>query len=532
MPFIDWIPVVSQLKATVQLVTGDADGGFRTQENFLRECPGVSQLTSIVQLATGHTEAAIETQKCCIGTINNVVNCVPVIGHVKGVLHHAVGDHKGGNQALNAATRSTVVATSGVAARIISGGIGAIPAAIAAGAIYDVAASSISREAQGIVAAFINAVDNPSAGGIFDLVAIPVGDGLAGYSGGKIGDEMKPKISASMKIISTAKNWSDLLNRKTSRNAVIQVASEISTLPYKINSIEYGTLKYETDGKARQVADKNNRRPRETTNYYFPAWDEEVISFVEEDPLYYDSHVEAIVAKNNSRRKRKDKKKKTGKEKAKQKKLKTLEGLYERQAQVPLRNDTTTLDILSELLRRFKQDPNRDPSQNPKLKKVVLQLLSRSRLSLIMPEEFPYTVVNQLNDDRHGVYHSFIRHINQWREVISFDNTLIRRISPLKTEITNLTGAVENPETVKARIEFEEARSQLERPEPYYGTLAKFRFLYNILDVKGVDSFLGLQGCGLDCSFPCVTRNFFCFPMLSSIFGREDASNPSLDPGG
>ncbi|XP_076285166.1 uncharacterized protein LOC143211398 isoform X2 [Lasioglossum baleicum] len=449
MPFIDWIPVVSQLKATVQLVTGDADGGIRTQENFLRECPGVSQLTSIVQLATGHTEAAIETQKRCIGTINNVVNCVPVIGHVKGVLHHAVGDHKGGNQALNAATRSTIVATSGVAARIISEGIGAIPAAIAAGAIYDVAASSISREAQGIVAAFINAVDNPSAGGIFDLVAIPVGDGLAGYSGGKIGDEMKPKISASMKIISTAKNWTDLLNRKTSRNAVIQVASEISTLPYKINSIEYGTLKYETDGKARQVADKNNRRPRETTNYYFPAWDEEVISFEEEDALYYDSYVEH--------------RKQTG--------LLVAQGII---FNAKRNEDTTTLDILSKLLRRFKQDPICDSNRNPELEEDVHQSLKQSLLFFITPEEFPYTLATKLNSETQGVYHSFIRHINEWREVITFNNILIDRISPLMTEIKTLADAVNVNEAAKVRKEFVKARSQLERPEPYYNVVAWF----------------------------------------------------------
>ena len=40
----------------------------------------------------------------------------------KGIIHHVVGDHDGGNQALNAATRSTVVIGTGVAAGIASGG--------------------------------------------------------------------------------------------------------------------------------------------------------------------------------------------------------------------------------------------------------------------------------------------------------------------------------------------------------------------------------------------------------------------------
>ena len=40
-----------------------------------------------------------------------------------GAIHHAVGDHDGGNQALNAATRTTVVIASGAAAGIATGGM-------------------------------------------------------------------------------------------------------------------------------------------------------------------------------------------------------------------------------------------------------------------------------------------------------------------------------------------------------------------------------------------------------------------------
>lgn len=122
MPGVDWIPGVSQLKSIVQLATGDVDGALNTQANFLQECPVVAQGTSVVQLCTGDSSGALETQRRCLGTVNNVANGVPVIGHIKGVIHHAVGDHDGGNQALNAATRSTVVIGSGVAVGLASGG--------------------------------------------------------------------------------------------------------------------------------------------------------------------------------------------------------------------------------------------------------------------------------------------------------------------------------------------------------------------------------------------------------------------------
>ena len=41
----------------------------------------------------------------------------------KGIVHHVVGDHEGGNEAINAATRSTVVYGTGIAAGIASGGM-------------------------------------------------------------------------------------------------------------------------------------------------------------------------------------------------------------------------------------------------------------------------------------------------------------------------------------------------------------------------------------------------------------------------
>lgn len=81
---IDWIPGVSQVKSTFQVITGDFEGAARTQGNFFKECPVVSQATSVGQLLAGDSKGALETQKRCVGTINNVANGVPVVGHCKG----------------------------------------------------------------------------------------------------------------------------------------------------------------------------------------------------------------------------------------------------------------------------------------------------------------------------------------------------------------------------------------------------------------------------------------------------------------
>ena len=96
---VNTIPVVSQAKSLVQVVTGDPDGAAETQEKFFHECIGVSQVgahfqsfkytclfsvTSLVYLATGDTEKAGETQVRCGKQLSNFADGVPVVGHVKG----------------------------------------------------------------------------------------------------------------------------------------------------------------------------------------------------------------------------------------------------------------------------------------------------------------------------------------------------------------------------------------------------------------------------------------------------------------
>jgi hypothetical protein len=41
-----------------------------------------------------------------MGTYNNIINSVPVVGHLKGAVHLALGDAEGGKQALKSSTRT------------------------------------------------------------------------------------------------------------------------------------------------------------------------------------------------------------------------------------------------------------------------------------------------------------------------------------------------------------------------------------------------------------------------------------------
>lgn len=189
---VNTIPVVSQAKSLVQLATGDVDGAAETQEKFIHECVGVSQVTSLVYLAAGEAEKAGETQVRCGKTLSNFADGVPVVGHAKGAVHHILGDHEGGNKALVAATRTTGVMAGGAAGFLLGGPAGAVAAGIATGGALDGAATlgSSLREGEykpeGVFASVQGVIENPSGGAVFDTLAIPVFDGLAGYQGGKI----------------------------------------------------------------------------------------------------------------------------------------------------------------------------------------------------------------------------------------------------------------------------------------------------------------------------------------------------------
>ncbi|CAG0903252.1 unnamed protein product [Darwinula stevensoni] len=187
----DSLPVVSQVKSTVQLVCGDTEGAARTRENFRRECPVVSQVTSTVQLIAGDVDGAIETQKRCGQGLLNVADGIPVVGHAKGLVHYAVGDTEGGTKAMKTATRSTAVIGGGIGGFVVGGPVGAVAGGIGAGAAMDTTTTVIESAIRdefspsGYLAAIHNAVKNPNPGGIFDLAVMPVFDGLAGYSAGQ-----------------------------------------------------------------------------------------------------------------------------------------------------------------------------------------------------------------------------------------------------------------------------------------------------------------------------------------------------------
>ena len=174
---MDWMPVVSQLKSIVQAVSGDAEGAKQTQENFTKQCPVVSQVRSAVEAISGDTQAARDTQLEFVGLLSNVTNAVPVVGHIKGSIHYAVGDKEGGHQAMKASSRSVGVVSGGVGGFFLGGPVGAVVGGIAGGATMD----SITTGVESLIHdeykpnGFLRSIDNikkdegHEAGHVFDL---------------------------------------------------------------------------------------------------------------------------------------------------------------------------------------------------------------------------------------------------------------------------------------------------------------------------------------------------------------------------
>ncbi|CAK4615305.1 hypothetical protein LEN26_001659 [Aphanomyces euteiches] len=112
-----------------------------------------------------------------------IVDSTPVVGHVKGVVHLALGDNERAEACLIGATRSAVV----VAASVATAGAGAVAcgtATMLAGTGTDAVTTGINSASKGefVPVGMIAACDRAAKTGdvidVFECVAIPVGDAL------------------------------------------------------------------------------------------------------------------------------------------------------------------------------------------------------------------------------------------------------------------------------------------------------------------------------------------------------------------
>ncbi|XP_039621511.1 uncharacterized protein LOC120536989 [Polypterus senegalus] len=200
---MDAIPIFSQVKSLVQVISGDRKGAEATQKNFLKLCPGVSQGTSLVQALSGDNEGAKETQKQFLKGMNGAVDSLPVVGHVKGTVHYICGDKEGGHNAMKAATRTTGVMAGGVGGFLVGGPVGATVGGMMGGLAMDdaitcadIIANGKNAKPYGLLGNIEQIIEDPNnAGNYVDLVGNVTLDGITGYVAGQgLGKKIKCKL--------------------------------------------------------------------------------------------------------------------------------------------------------------------------------------------------------------------------------------------------------------------------------------------------------------------------------------------------
>jgi hypothetical protein len=111
-------------------------------------------------------------------------NNIPIIGHAKGIVHYVCGDEEGGDKAMKAATRTTVVMGAGAGGFLVAGPVGAVVGGAGAGAEWDlvVAAATDGKEVNGVA----KILDKPEdVDSYVEAGLTVVSDGIIGNDAGR-----------------------------------------------------------------------------------------------------------------------------------------------------------------------------------------------------------------------------------------------------------------------------------------------------------------------------------------------------------
>lgn len=222
---IDSLPVISQVKSLVQVMSGDVDGARHTAENFANTGIVVSQITSLVHVMNGDDEAARETQKHFGKSMESFADSMPAVGHIKGSIHHGLGQTEKGNSAFKSASGSLLTIPAVVAGTIVGGPAGGAAAAVVAGQAYDGIVTGIDTAVNGQRKdgrpRYYGSWDTwdkmgrgeTSSGDTFDLLAGMGLDALGGATGVKVGKGFRGYAKAVGREIGDSIPGSNIVNR-------------------------------------------------------------------------------------------------------------------------------------------------------------------------------------------------------------------------------------------------------------------------------------------------------------------------------
>ena len=263
---MDAIPVLSQTKSLFQAIFRDFDGARKTRENFSRQCPGVSQVRSACEWAAGDSKAARETQMECLGFFNAFIDCIPIVGHVKGGIHYACGDREGGDKAMKSASRTVGVMGGATIGFFVGGPVGAAAGGISGGLALDGLTTGIDSAVHeeyrpsGMVLQATNIVKDPKNPGLwFDALAISVFDGWSGFTIGKYGNKVKMYHQNKAEITAKIGKEGHMQAYNTAIDARSHIGQNKSNVPQVISHAKDLKTNKTFTGTNRQLRNKSNK---------------------------------------------------------------------------------------------------------------------------------------------------------------------------------------------------------------------------------------------------------------------------------
>ena len=203
----DSIPLVSQVKSLVQVISGDEEGALETQKNFIRTGIIASQINSAVVAAQGDHEEARRIQEEFGEESLTILEGLPLVGHAMSAGYAAGGDLEKAEQVALTATKSTVVAGSaaislacGPGAPVCAAAIGSA-AVVATNAAWDGVESLVRNETVGVIKTgfliknMVERNETADPGEVFDIAfeqtALAAGGAFGGFRLSKAGGVAK-----------------------------------------------------------------------------------------------------------------------------------------------------------------------------------------------------------------------------------------------------------------------------------------------------------------------------------------------------
>ena len=139
--------------------------------------------------ATGN--AAVDLGSNAVEVGNELIDATPVVGHIKGGIHYACGDKRGGDASMKKASRATGVIGGAVVGTLVGGPAGTVAGAIAGGAAMDEITTGVESaihgefRPNGQISDWDKAINSKSSEGttegVIGIITTTVMDGKVGY---------------------------------------------------------------------------------------------------------------------------------------------------------------------------------------------------------------------------------------------------------------------------------------------------------------------------------------------------------------